>query len=117
MKKIYLLLLLSSILSCTFDTTYQYVQLNDEGLSHFVEAEPKTIRADNDSLAYLDAFAKYVIALKVAGEMNAEYGNSYPVKPRNFLLFDSDERLVSDPIPIEYRDSIYSAIEARIYSQ
>lgn len=64
MKKLYPLLLVPIMLSCTNDTTYTYIQVNDTGLSQFVEDKPEKIKAENDSLAYLQAFKHYVMGQK-----------------------------------------------------
>ncbi|MEG9326552.1 hypothetical protein V6B16_01265 [Salinimicrobium catena] len=110
MKKLYLLLLVPFIFSCSDKPkTYIYIEINNQ-----IEEEPDTIMALNDSLAYIEAYTNLVASKKAAELMNEKYGELYTKAPQDFRLYSSEGELIFQPISFKYRDSIHRAIEERI---
>lgn len=117
MKKIYPLLITVLFYSCNSDNTYTYIQLNDEGYSEWVEDEPKTFTAENDSIAYIRAFKMYVVGQRIARDMKEQFPDTYNTKPKNYFLLNSEGKLIDTPEGLKGQDSIYREIEERLNSR
>jgi hypothetical protein len=97
-RKLPLLLLITSIavilyfLISSSKKSYYYIETREEkGLygraSSIKEKEPVEILADNDTLAYLDAYLRFRTALAVYDEMKAKY--DYSEAPISFKLLNT----------------------------
>jgi hypothetical protein len=79
--------------SCENKKVYQYVQVDNvkdllDGSTSIKEKEPKTIKAVNDSAAYLDAYQSFCIAQKVDEDMAKSLGGPDYNTPKEFKLLD-----------------------------
>lgn len=104
MKKIYFLVLILILSSCK--KNYKYTEIIDEK-SIFVEVEetakdPEIIKAKNDSLAYLEAYKKFQISLKIAKEMKEASVDIYKL-PKDFEIENSEGKSIKYSISGENR--------------
>lgn len=74
---------------------YKYVE-SVLGGSSIKEKEEKTISAFSDSAAYLEAYEKYCISLKVYNDMRKEGMGQYLDIPIGFKLYNSDGEDITD---------------------
>ena len=99
MKKIVLISVsvLAFILS-SCNKKYSYVEIVlEKGIFGGVdkkEREAKTIKAKNDTLAYLDAYQKFCISLKVSKDLQETYGEVYSTPLEFKLLNDKGDDIV-----------------------
>lgn len=114
MKNLYLLLLSPLVLSCTNENKYTYTIVYDEGLPQYMESEPKEIIAENDSLAYLEAYKQYVINQRISIEMKEQFPDTYNKEPKNFLLYNNEDKFIDTPEGLKGQDSIFRSIEERL---
>ena len=103
MKKVILLVTSTIIFSaCNMQVkkNYKYVESVREqsvlGGSSIKEKEKKTISASSDSAAYLEAYKKYCISLKVYNDMRKEGMGQYLDIPIGFKLYNSDGEDITD---------------------
>lgn len=120
MKKVMLLIAATIVLSaCNMQVkkNYKYVERVREqsvlGGSSIKEKEEKTISASSDSAAYLEAYKKYCISLKVYNDMRKEGMGQYIDIPIGFKLYNSDGEDITD-IYFNSRLTEEEAIESSI---
>jgi len=103
MKKIITILftLIIAMTSCNFKTKkeYYYIEEVEEkglfgGLSEIKDREIKTIKAESDSAAYIEAYRSFVIAKKVKKDME-ESGMETVTLPIGFKLLTKDGKDIS----------------------
>ena len=104
MKKTLYLVLILVLISCK--ENYTYIEIIDEK-SIFGDVEETTkeseiIKAKNDSLAYLEAYKKFQISLKIAKEMKEASGDIYKF-PKNFRIENSEGKSIKYSISSENR--------------
>lgn len=77
--------------SCENKKSYEYVEvINEEsffGGTDLKEKEAEIIKATNDSSAYLEAFQRFCISVKVNNDMKTSLGKTFST-PKNFKLYD-----------------------------
>lgn len=120
MKNLMLLIATTIILSaCNMQTkrNYKYVERVREqsvlGGSSIKDKEEKTISANSDSAAYLEAYKKYCISQKVYNDMRKEGMGEYLDIPVGFKLYNSDGEDITNII-FESKLSEEEAIESSI---
>lgn len=116
----FLILLLAVVLtSCNSDKKYTYVEvILDKGIFGGVEKkekEPKTIKAKNDTLAYLNAYQNFCISVKVNKDMQETYGETYSTPLEFKLLNDKGDDIVNSTFFVT-RIEQEKMIEERILS-
>lgn len=94
-----LLLIATLLIACDNKKSYKYIEITAEqgslGGVEKKEKEPKSIKANSDSAAYLDAFQSFCISLKVNKDMKQAMGTVYST-PVNFkLLNDKGENIAN----------------------
>ncbi len=120
MKKIVLISVsvLAFILS-SCNKKYSYVEIVlEKGIFGGVdkkEKEAKTIKAKNDTLAYLDAYQKFCISLKVSKDLQETYGEVYSTPLEFKLLNDKGDDIVYSMFFVT-KDKKEKEIEERIFS-
>lgn len=117
--KISLLAIVLSVASCSPDKTYSYVETVKEPSlfgSYYSskEKDEVIIKAKHDTLAYLEAYQKFVISQKVYNDMKATYGAEHLSIPESFSLTDANGNDISDIFFIS-RALKEKEIEDRIY--
>jgi hypothetical protein len=114
-----LLVLLFAVVLTSCDKKYTYVEIVlDKGIFGGVdkkEKEPKIIKAKNDTLAYLDAYQKFCISVKVNKDMKETYGETYSIPLEFKLLNDKGDNIVNS-IFFATRAEQEKMIEERIFS-
>lgn len=109
MKKLLLLFLIISLLSC--ENKYEYIEYGKSINGDVSESRRGNIKANSDSIAYLQAYSDFLISKKVYSEM--------PISTRDvlkcpvfFSLIDPDKKDISK---IEFKniDSLERLIEKR----
>lgn len=115
MKKLLITCWVLLLVSC--NNSYQYVEVIHEesifGDVERTEKEPENFREKNDSLAYLEAYQKFLISKKIAKEMEESFGKVHK-KPQDFKLIDSRGKEILYPISRENRDYAEGVIEERV---
>jgi len=98
-SKLLILLLAVALTSCNSDKKYTYIEVVlDKGIFGGVEKkekDSKIITAKNDTLAYLKAYEKFCIAVKVNKDMKETYGATYSTPLEFKLLNDRGEDIVN----------------------
>lgn len=94
LKITYLIAIILIISSCK--KSYKYVEIVEKkdvlgGNSQIKEEDPKTISAENDSIAYLEAYEDFCISVKVNKDMQESMGNTFSTPIRFKLLNDKNE--------------------------
>lgn len=120
MKQLMLLIAATIILSaCNMQSkrNYKYIEKVREqsvlGGSSIKDKEEKIISAPSDSAAYLEAYKKYCISLKIYNDMRKEGMGQYLDIPIGFELYNSDGENITD-IFFESRLTEEEAIESSI---
>ncbi len=93
---------------------YKYVEtIKQKDLlgSYYDESDKDTviIQALNDSIAYMEAYQKFCISMKVAKDMSAE-GMEFAQIPVRFALYNEEGEIVLPYIPQEVLDSVEAHI-------
>ncbi len=90
-----LVLVLAACQQLKPDKTYQYIEIVEEegffGSKSEKDKEMVELKAPNDSTAYLEAFKKFCISMKVSQEMAAALGKVYSTPVHFKLLNDAGE--------------------------
>lgn len=85
---------------------YKYTEIIDEktifGRVKETAKDPEMIKAKNDSLAYLEAYKKFQISLKIAKEMKEASGHIYKF-PKDFKIENSEGKSIKYSMSIENR--------------
>lgn len=120
MKKITLFLFLSFMISCNLNNkNYKYIAIvEEEGLmggTERKEQEAKIIEAENDSLAYLEAYKDFCIALKVSGDMKSSYGSSLNT-PIEFRLLNEKDEDITNLVAFKDKELKEKEIKDQIFS-
>lgn len=104
--------------SCENKKSYKYVEVvNEESLfggTDRKEKEAEVIKASNDSSAYLDAFQKFCISVKVNKDMETSMGKTYST-PKDFKLYDDKGNDISS-ISFPNKDIREKEIQERIFA-
>jgi hypothetical protein len=74
------------------------------------------IQARSDSDAYLKAFTRFQISLKVYDDMKKSLGSAYLTKPTSFELFNNKHEAITYKIFFDKKDSLEKDIVTRIRS-
>lgn len=114
-----LLLLTVALYSCDNKKTYKYVEVVQEesilGGTDTKEKEAKSIKAADDSSAYLEAYQNFCISTKVNKDMQASLGKTYSV-PKSFKLYNDKGVEISNSVFFADKDKREKEIEERIFS-
>jgi hypothetical protein len=117
MKKLSLIfLIIITLTSCDNTKEYKYIELsldeNLEGDINRVEKDTIIIKAENDSIAYFDAFQKFMISKKVNKEMAAK--TKVYSSPLSFKLLDETGKDIAEIVLFEKTDSLRDDITERV---
>ena len=118
-KTLLYILLISVIYSCEQSKEYNYVEIGvKESLFGGAGKDEKvavTIRAETDSIAYLEAYKKFCISEKVSQDMKETLGSS-PTTPTDFKLIDEQGNNISLLIDFDMIDSLKNDVRTRIFN-
>lgn len=114
MKKIFFVLGCFSLFSCQNNNSYKYIEIKEEvsdsGDVEEIRTE-STITAMNDTLAFLDAYQKYLGEKKVKEITYRKLNKSHKIK--GFNLYDPKGNNISD-ISFVTKDKAIKEMESRI---
>lgn len=120
-KKLFVLLFLtvSLITSCS-SRKYQYIEVTEErgilGGTDITDKDPELISAPNDSAAYVQAYQKFYISIKVYNDMQEAYGMSAH-KPIDFKLINDNGIDISKSISFINKELTEQEISNEILSK
>lgn len=122
MKKICVLSISTIILlftSCV--KSYKYVEKVSRvkllGGIEIVENEAKTIKAKDDSTAYVDAFRQFCLSVKIHKEMvESKAFGDYCTTPISFRLLNENEEDISNSIIFANKFQLEKEIESQVFS-
>ncbi len=104
--------------SCENKKSYKYVEVVNEesllGRTDRKEKEDEVIKASNDSSAYLEAFQKFCISVKVNKDMETSMGKTYST-PKDFKLYDDKGNDISS-ISFPNKDIREKEIQERVFA-
>lgn len=104
--------------SCENMKSYKYVEIVDEesllGGSGRKEKEAEIIKSSSDTSAYLDAFQRFCVSVKVNKDMQTSMGKTYST-PKDFKLYDSKGKEISS-IDFPNKEIREKEIQLRIFS-
>jgi hypothetical protein len=113
------LIIFSFLISCNNKKSYKYVEIvNEEGIlggTTTKEKETKEIKAATDSAAYLEAYRKFCISLKVNRDMKQSLGTVYST-PKDFKLYNEEGLDITNSIFFIDKDKREKEIEGEIFS-
>jgi hypothetical protein len=120
MKKLNILLFLGLITFLTScDKSYKYVEKVSEesilGGTEIKEKDEETIKAKDDSTAYLEAFKKFCISVKVNKDMAQSMGKTYST-PLSFKLLNDKGIDITNTTLFANRTQREKEIEEQIFS-
>jgi hypothetical protein len=123
MKKPILLsisILLFLLSSCSNKKEYKYIEIVEEKQllgsgTDTKEKDEKIIKAENDSIAYLDAYEDFCISVKVNKDMKEAMGSSAYL-PLRFKLINEEGVNIANTIAIAGKEELEKEIESRIFS-
>jgi len=100
--------------------SYKYVEIVEEkgimgGSSQTKEKDPKTISAENDSIAYLEAYEDFCISLKVNKDMEESIGNTYST-PIRFKLFNDKKEDVALLVSMTDKAKREEEIKSKVFA-
>lgn len=120
MKTYKLLVFLLAVVLTSCDKKYTYIEVVlEKGIFSGVdekEKEEKIIKAKNDTLAYLDAYQKFCISMKVNKDMQETYGETYSTPFEFKLLNDKGENIANSTFFVTKAEE-EKKIEERIFSR
>lgn len=117
--------MLTLVISCKSTPkvkSYQYVETKREqslfGGFDEKQADPKIIKAENDSVAYCEAYQMFCIAQKVNRDMKKEYGkyNQPTSEPISFQLLSPDGSDITYSVTFRDYEKVKKEIEDKIFS-
>ena len=117
--------MLTLLLSCKSTPkikSYQYIETKKEqslfGGFDEKKADPKIIKAENDSVAYCEAYQMFCIEQKVNRDMKKEYGkyNLPTSEPISFKLLSPDGSDITYSVSFMDYEKVKKEIEDRIFS-
>jgi len=111
------LLFVLLITSCSQEYSYVEVVL-EKGILSGVETkekDPEIISATNDTLAYLEAYKKFCISVKVNKDMEERSGNTFTT-PLEFKLLDKDGNNIVESVSFITKEDKEAEIEKKIFS-
>lgn len=111
------LLFVLLITSCSQEYSYVEVVL-EKGILSGVETkekDPEIISATNDTIAYLEAYKKFCISVKVNKDMEERYGNTFTT-PLEFKLLDKDGNNIVESVSFITKEDKEAEIEKKIFS-
>jgi hypothetical protein len=114
----YLFAILLILSSCK--KSYKYVEVVEEkgllgGASQIKEKSPKIISAENDSIAYLEAYEDFCISLKVNKDMQESMENTYST-PIRFKLLNYNNEDIAPLVSITDKTKREDDIKNKIFS-
>lgn len=119
MKKVIGFFTLVIMFSACMENSYDYVEIVAEqsmfGGIETKENEVKAIKANSDTSAYLKAFERFCISVKVTNDMKQAYGEVYTT-PVDFKLLNSDGVDISKTIFFADKGKREAEIEASVNS-
>ncbi|WP_114790433.1 hypothetical protein U0035_14240 [Niabella yanshanensis] len=111
-------LLLIVMASCENKKSYSYVEIVDEeslfGGYNRKEKDAEIIKASSDTSAYLEAYQKFCISLKVNKDMQTSLGKTYSI-PKSFKLYDGNNNEISGIIFLN-KEVRENEIQERIFA-
>lgn len=114
-----IIITLLTLTACENKKSYKYVEIVDEesvfGGTDRKEKEAKIIKASSDSSAYLDAFQKFCISIKVNKDMQSSLGKTYST-PRDFKLYDEKDNEISSSISFPNKELREKEIQENIFA-
>ena len=117
-SKLTILLLIFTLISCN-NKSYKYIEVVDEeglmGGTERKEQEPKIIEAETDSIAYLEAYQKFCISLKVSNDMKTSMGNSANT-PIEFKLLNQKDQDIANMVSFKDKELKEKEIKDQIFS-
>ena len=118
MKKLILLSLIV-ILFTSCQKNYKYVEVieRENGFGGFdiLEEKEEILKFKNDSIAYIEAFRKFCISLKVEKEMKENYNFPYS-KLIEFKLYNNKGEDITNEIDFPNKVNLENEIRDRIFS-
>ena len=107
------------ILLTSCDKSYKYVEKVSEesilGGTDIKEKDETTIKAKDDSTAYLEAFKKFCISVKVNKDMAQSMGKTYST-PLSFKLLNDKGEDITNTTLFANRTQLEKEIEEQIFS-
>lgn len=108
------------MISCNWNKkNYKYIAIvEEEGLMGGVqrkEQEAQVIKAENDSVAYLEAYKDFCIALKVSEDMKASHGSSSNT-PIEFILLNDRDEDITNSVSFKDKELKEKEIKDQIFS-
>lgn len=115
------LILLLSILLTSCVKSYKYIEKVSRvellGGIEIVENEAKTIKAKDDSTAYVEAFRQFCLSVKVHKEMvQSKAFGDYSTTPISFRLLNENEVDISNSIIFANKFQLEKEIESQVFS-
>ncbi len=100
MNKILFIACFCLLVMVSCENKYSYIEIvKDKGVQSGkytdIEKEPETIKAENDSLAYIQAFRKFCVAVYV-NEVRYKASNTRYIIPIDFKLLNSNKEDVKE---------------------
>jgi len=117
---ILLILFISILAGCKSEKNYKYVEIIEEtgilGGKEIKEKEPVMIWAINDTTAYLLAYTKFCIAMKVNKDIKQSLGEVYST-PTKFKLYNEQNEDIIPKTFFNSKEMKEVEIKERIFSQ
>lgn len=114
-----ILILFSLLTSCVNKKSYKYLEVVREesilGGEDTKEKESILIKASSDSAAYLLAYQKFCISLKVNKDMKQSFGKTYST-PVKFKLFNDKEQEITNSTLFADKVKLEKEIEESVFS-
>jgi len=115
--KLILLFFILLVLSC--QKRYEYIELRTKksffGESERVVKNSETIRAKNDSIAYMEAYLKFCINEKMFEDIEEVFDNPGIAKPISFKLIDKQGNDIALFINFDKIDSLKTALRSSVF--
>lgn len=96
-----------------FILTVEEVTFNGEVIT--TDEEPKYISAENDSIAYMDAFSKFMLSKKVHLDMKSAFENTFTT-PVDFKLLNSNGENIATKTTFKDKSKLEQEMKEQILS-
>lgn len=107
------------LFGCNFEREYKYIQIDENKGSFsrkkFIENDKEIIVAKSDSIAYLDAFKKFTISVKVNQDLFEAVGKIHTA-PYKFKLLDPNGKDITNSVSFRGKDSLEKDIIESVLS-
>lgn len=121
MKRKYLGILFISLLITACTKKYTYIEICEEtkmnGLKGIIEKDPRTFNAENDSLAYVEAFKYFCIAQNVSNDLKENIDNKYLTTPLKFKLINPSNIDISGTVMFSTKNQAELKIKDDIFKK